>query len=65
MAGVSAAGQRVSFADMEHWPDDGRRYELYDDGVLVPASTTSGHQSVRSPPFPALEVTPADLVPTF
>jgi Uma2 family endonuclease len=33
--------------------------------ALVPASTMSGDQAVRSPLLPTLEVTPADLVPTF
>src|SRR5438477_293643 len=27
MAGVKAAQQRVSYADLERWPEDGRRYE--------------------------------------
>jgi Uma2 family endonuclease len=37
MAGVK--GQtRVTFAELEAWPDDGRRYELYDgEAVVVPA----------------------------
>src|SRR5262249_3414223 len=30
------AHQRVSFSDMEKWPEDGRRYELY-DGEVVPS----------------------------
>ena len=29
MAGVKAAQERVSYADLERWPEDGRRYELY------------------------------------
>jgi Uma2 family endonuclease len=38
MAGVKAAQQRVSYADLERWPEDGRRYELYDGEVFeIPA----------------------------
>ncbi|MGH9386037.1 MAG: Uma2 family endonuclease [Vicinamibacterales bacterium] len=38
MAGVRAAEQRVSYADLERWPEDGRRYELYDGEVFeIPA----------------------------
>ena len=35
MTGVKAAHPRVSFADLEQWPEDGRRYELYDGEVYV------------------------------
>ena len=38
MAGVKAAQERVSYADLERWPEDGRRYELYDGEVFeIPA----------------------------
>ena len=38
MAGVKAAIPRVSYADMERWPKDGRRYELYNGEVVeIPA----------------------------
>jgi len=46
MAGMSAALPRVSFADLETWPDDGRRYELYDGEVFVVPSPLPLHQSV-------------------
>lgn len=35
MGGVKAAIPRVSYAELERWPDDGRRYELYDGEVFV------------------------------
>ena len=44
MAGVKAAYSRVSYADMERWPDDGRRYELYDGEVYVIPSPLPLHQ---------------------
>lgn len=32
------ADPRVSFAQLETWPEDGRRYELYDgEAIVVPA----------------------------
>jgi Uma2 family endonuclease len=35
---VKAAQERVSYADLERWPEDGRRYELYDGEVFeIPA----------------------------
>lgn len=38
MAGVKAAQERVSYADLERWPEDGRRYELYNGEVFeIPA----------------------------
>lgn len=55
MAGVSAAGQRVSFADLETWPDDGRRYELYDGEVYVVPSPLPLHQFVSARLHLALE----------
>jgi Uma2 family endonuclease len=44
MAGVKAAHSRVSFADLERWPEDGRRYELYDGEVYVVPSPILLHQ---------------------
>ena len=46
MGGVRAANPRVSFADLERWPDDGRRYELYDGEVFVIPSPILLHQVV-------------------
>ena len=38
MAGVKAVQERVSYADLERWPEDGRRYELYNGEVFeIPA----------------------------
>jgi Uma2 family endonuclease len=48
MAGVTAAHPRVSFADLEQWPDDGRRYELYDGEVYVVPSPLPLHQVVSA-----------------
>jgi Uma2 family endonuclease len=44
MAGVKAAQERVSYADLERWPEDGRRYELYDGEVYVVPSPLPLHQ---------------------
>ena len=48
MAGVKAASPRVSFADLEQWPEDGRRYELYDGEVYVVPSPLPLHQIVSA-----------------
>ena len=46
MTGVRAAQPRVSFADLERWPEDGRRYELYDGEVFEIPSPILLHQLV-------------------
>jgi Uma2 family endonuclease len=46
MAGVKAAQERVSYADLERWPEDGRRYELYDGEVFEIPSPILLHQFV-------------------
>src|SRR5471030_3062666 len=46
MAPMKAAHPRVRFADLERWPDDGRRYELYDGEVHVVPSPLLLHQIV-------------------
>jgi Uma2 family endonuclease len=46
MAGVKAAVPRVSFTDLERWPEDGRRYELYDGEVFEIPSPLPIHQMV-------------------
>ena len=33
---MSATDSRVTFAALQTWPDDGRRYELYDGEVMAP-----------------------------
>jgi hypothetical protein len=45
MAGVKAAQERVSDADLKRWPD-GRRYELYDGEVFEIPSPIPLHQFV-------------------
>ena len=37
---------RVSFAELQQWPDDGRRYELYDGEVVVAPAPLPRHQRV-------------------
>jgi Uma2 family endonuclease len=46
MAGVKAAQERVSYADLERWPEDGRRYELYNGEVFEIPSPIVLHQFV-------------------
>jgi len=41
-----SADPRVSFAELQAWPDDGRRYELYDGEVIVVPSPFPRHQRV-------------------
>jgi len=55
MTGVKAAQQRVSFSDLEKWPEDGRRYELYDGEVYVVPSPIPLHQIVAARLHLALE----------
>lgn len=37
---------RVSYADLERWPEDGKRYELYDGEVVVVPAPIPRHQRV-------------------
>src|SRR5262245_22000592 len=46
MAAMRAVDPRVSFAEMQQWPDDGRRYELYDGEVILVPSPIPRHQRV-------------------
>src|SRR6476469_7594851 len=48
MTGMRAAYPRVSFADLEKWPEDGRRYELYDGEVYEVPSPILLHQMVSA-----------------
>ena len=48
MSGVKATSPRVSYADLEGWPEDGRRYELYDGEVYVVPSPIPLHQMVSA-----------------
>lgn len=46
MAAMRAVDPRVSYAELARWPDDGRRYELYDgEPIVVPAPNFS-HQMI-------------------
>ncbi len=54
MAPMRAASPRVSYADLERWPDDGRRYELYDGEVYVIPSPLLIHQMVAACLYDAL-----------
>jgi Uma2 family endonuclease len=46
MTGMRAVHPRVSFAELERWPEDGRRYELYDGEVSQVPSPILLHQIV-------------------
>jgi Uma2 family endonuclease len=46
MALVQAVDPRVSFAELQQWPEDGRRYELYDGEVIVTPAPYPRHQRV-------------------
>ena len=43
---MKAIDERVTFAELQQWPDDGRRYELYDGEVIVAPSPFPRHQRV-------------------
>jgi len=43
---MKAADSRVTYAELQHWPDDGRRYELYDGEVIVVPAPLLRHQRV-------------------
>jgi Uma2 family endonuclease len=43
---MRAADPRVTFAELQQWPDDGCRYELYDGEVIVVPSPFPRHQRV-------------------
>ena len=47
MAPVETVRPRLTFADLERMPDDGRRYELYDGEVVVVPSPLLRHQIVQ------------------
>lgn len=46
MSAVKAVRPRVSYADLERAPEDGRRYELYDGEVSVVPAPLPKHQIV-------------------
>ncbi len=45
---MRATDPRVTFAELQEWPDDGRRYELYDGEVVVVPSPFPRHQRVAA-----------------
>lgn len=44
MAAVNIESTKVTYSDLESWPDDGRRYELYDGEVYVAPAPLPRHQ---------------------
>ena len=48
MAGMRAVDPRVSYAELCAWPDDGKRYELYDGEVIVVPAPNFAHQRIVS-----------------
>jgi Uma2 family endonuclease len=48
MGGVLRVRPRVSYADLERAPEDGRRYELYDGEVYVVPAPLPRHQRVQT-----------------
>ena len=48
MGAVERVQPRVSFADLERAPEDGRRYELYDGEVYVVPHPCPGTSACRS-----------------
>ena len=45
---MKATDCRVTFAELQQWPDDGRQYELYGGEVIVVPSPFPRHQRVAS-----------------
>ena len=45
---MKAADSRVTYAELQQWPDDGRRYELYDGEVIEVPAPFLRHQRVAS-----------------
>jgi len=45
---MSITAARYTVADLEHFPDDGNRYELLDGFVLVTPPPSMRHQYVSS-----------------
>lgn len=45
---MRAGDPRVSYAELARWPDDGRRYELYDGEAIVVPAPNWRHQRIVS-----------------
>src|SRR5438445_585733 len=46
LVNVKITDPRVSFSELQQWPDDGRQYELYDGEVIVVPAPFPRHQRV-------------------
>ena len=46
MAGMRAVDPRVTYDELCAWPDDGKRYELYDGEVIVVPAPNWAHQRI-------------------
>ena len=55
MALVRLEKPKVTYADLEAWPDDGRRYELYDGEVYVCPAPRPRHQLALAKLFDRLQ----------
>ena len=44
MVAITQPQQRITIADLDRTPDDGRRYELIDGEIIVSAAPTLAHQ---------------------
>jgi Uma2 family endonuclease len=47
MSAMKAVRPRVGYADLERFPEDGRRYEIYDGEVFVVPAPLARHQLVQ------------------
>ena len=56
MAAMKAVDPRVTYAELEQWPDDGRRYELYGGEVIVVPAPLPIHQVVALRVYDVLKV---------
>lgn len=56
MAAMKAVDPRVTYAELEQWPDDGRRYELYGGEAIVVPAPLPIHQVVALRIYDALKI---------
>ena len=52
---MKAVDPRVTYAELEQWPDDGRRYELYSGEAIVVPAPIPMHQVVALRVYDALK----------